>query len=61
MKGEIVLVIEGNTATTENTINYIEQVDKFIKQGYSRKDAIKEVSKIFGISKNKLYNTYKEK
>ena len=35
-------------------------VQKLIEKGYSKRDAIKEVSDRYNVSKNKLYNEYKE-
>ena len=37
-----------------------EAINKLIEKGYSKRDAIKEVSDRYNVSKNKLYNEYKE-
>lgn len=57
IKGEIVIVVEGYTKTEEDT-NYNSLIDELIKKGYSKKDAIKEISDQYNVSKNKLYNEY---
>ena len=59
IKGEIVLIVEGNKEKKEN-IDYKEEIKYFIDMGYSKRDAIKKVSEIYNISKNKIYNEYKE-
>ena len=53
IKGEIVLIVEGNTE--ENVIDdkkIIARVDYFIKLGLSQKDAINVVSEEFDVNKN---------
>lgn len=60
VKGEIVIVI----ASSNDDINYedmLREVYKKIDGGISSKDAIKEVSKEFAVSKNVLYNMYEER
>ncbi len=61
IKGEIVIVVEGNNLEEEDNNNYEEIVNNLINEGYSKRDAIKEVVNKYGISKNKLYNLVKEK
>jgi len=58
-KGEFVIVIEGKEKE-EDYDKALEEVKNFISKGMSSKDAIKEVSKRNGISKNILYNMYEE-
>ena len=62
IKGEIVIVVEKKKNNKLETIstNYIELVKKMQEEGYSKKDAIKEVSLKYNISKNKLYEECKE-
>ena len=60
IKGEIVLVIEGNNDIIEVEYDYQKLVNNLIKEGYSKRDAIKEISDKYGINKNKLYNLVKE-
>lgn len=59
VKGEIVIVVEGNNKIeTFDDISIIEHVESFIEQGYSSKDAIKEVAHLRGIQKNIVYQEY---
>ncbi len=59
LKGEMVLIIEGNKETkTFTDKEIINQVDYFIKQGYTTKDAIKLTSKTIDKNKNDIYNLY---
>lgn len=59
VKGEIVIVVEGNTEVeTFDDISIIDHVESFIGQGYSSKDAIKEVAHLRGIQKNIVYQEY---
>ena len=62
IKGEIVIVVEKKKNNKLETIstNYIELVKEMQEEGYSKKDAIKEVSLKYNISKNKLYEDCKE-
>lgn len=62
IKGEIVIVVEKKKNNKLETIstNYIELVKEMQEEGYSKKDAIKEVSLKYNISKNKLYEECKE-
>lgn len=59
-KGEIVIVVEGNNEVKEDNNNYQEIINNLVKNGYSKRDAIKETADKYNISKNKLYNMYKE-
>ena len=57
--GEIVIIVEKNTETEEySEDDMIKEVKKLIKEGKSNKDAVKEVSLKFNISKNLLYNMF---
>ena len=62
IKGEIVIVVEKKKNNKLETIstNYIKLVKEMQEEGYSKKDAIKEVSLKYNISKNKLYEECKE-
>lgn len=62
IKGEIVIAVEKKKNNKLETIstNYIELVKEMQEEGYSKKDAIKEVSLKYNISKNKLYEECKE-
>lgn len=61
IKGEIVLVVEGNNEIIEEDINYSDLVAGLVKKGYTTRDAVKEISEKYQINKNKLYNLVKEK
>ena len=61
IKGEIVIVVEGNNSIEESNDNYEELINNLIKKGYTKRDAIREISDNYGINKNKLYNLVKEK
>ena len=60
IKGEIVLVIEGNNDIIESDNNYEEIINNLIKEGYSKRDAIKLTAEKYNVSKNKIYNIVKE-
>lgn len=60
LKGEMVIIIEGNTKEETLEVNYIEEIDKLLTQGYSKRDAIREIADKYNVSKNKLYNEFKE-
>lgn len=59
LKGEIVVVVE---AFKDNKVNnngtLTEQVDYYIKLGYKKMDAIKEVASDNGLNKSEVYNNY---
>ena len=63
IKGEIVLIIQGadenelneSKKYEINNISVVELVKENIKNGLSKKDAIKEVAKLKGVSKNEVY------
>lgn len=66
MKGEMVIVVEGSheemtddVVVFDQSIN--EHVEEYIEKGMSTKDAIKEVAKVRGLSKNIIYNEYHKK
>ena len=64
LKGEIVLVVEGNTHINEkkeySKQEIVELVDHYIEKGMSTKDAIKEVASNIGENKNLVYKKYHE-
>lgn len=63
IKGEIVIIIEGKNEEdifeekkkASNEISSVELVKQYIKNGKTKKDAIKEVAKLKGVSKNDVY------
>lgn len=61
LKGEMVIIIEGNTKEEKLEINYTEEINKLLTLGYSKRDAIREIADKYNVSKNKLYNEFKEK
>lgn len=60
LKGEFVIVVEKNHKIIENQVDCKNIVNEMYQKGYTKKDAIKEVSKRYNISKNKLYEECKE-
>lgn len=59
IKGEIVIVVE--KGKSEINIKYLlDEVKLEIKKGLSNKDAVKLISKKYGVSKNLLYNKNEE-
>lgn len=60
IKGEIVIVVEGDKAQEEEFLNVdlIKMVRVEISRGMSAKDAIKYVSELSGVAKNHLYKIY---
>ena len=62
VKGEIVIVLEGNTnIDTYDELDILEHIDIYINQGYNQKDAIKMVAKQRGLNKNDVYMKYHSK
>lgn len=60
LKGEMVIIVEGNTKEETLEVNYTEEIEKLLTQGYSKRDAIREIADKYNVSKNKLYNEFKE-
>ena len=61
IKGEFVIVVEGNTESVDYTqISVIEHVNSYIKEGISVNEAIKLVAKDRGLNKKDVYNEYHE-
>ncbi len=61
IKGEIVIVVEGNNEIEEDNNNYEKILNELIKNGLSKKEAIREVVNKYRVNKNYLYNLVKEK
>lgn len=56
LKGEMVIIVEGNTSKEEISDDVIkERIDFFIKKGMSKKDAIEVVADEYKVNKNKVY------
>lgn len=61
LKGEMVLVIEGNQEETEIVVDFKDVtllINHYIETGISTNEAIKRVAKEMGISKNEVYRQY---
>ena len=59
VKGEIVLIVEGNKETFEySDSDILEEINVLVKTGMKTMDAIKEVSKKTGRTKSDIYNLY---
>lgn len=59
IKGEIVIIVEGKNKNEKADVNYEELINNLINKGYTKRDAIKEISDEYNESKNKLYNMFK--
>ncbi len=56
IKGEFVLILEGNMEEdVEVYIDIEEELLKYIKQGLSKKESVKRVSEEFNVAKNQVY------
>ena len=55
--GEIVIIVEGYKEV-EKDIDYNYLINELIEEGYTKKDAIKEIADRYNVSKNKLYNEF---
>lgn len=60
IKGEIVIVVEGNTVEKIEEVDYKAKVKELVNKGYTKRDAIKETAAKYNVSKNKLYELCKE-
>ena len=60
IKGEIVIVVEGNNNNSTEEVDINEKIKELLDKGYSKRDAISEVADRYNINKNKIYNNYKE-
>ncbi|MBU0996788.1 MAG: 16S rRNA (cytidine(1402)-2'-O)-methyltransferase [Firmicutes bacterium] len=60
LKGEMVIVVSGNQETEFNHshLSIVDQVDFFIKDGLTKTEAMKRVSALTGLPKNKIYQDY---
>lgn len=64
-RGEYVIIVEGANESAEDTeqnpwdnMSIIEHVDKYIAEGMTSKDAVKQAAKDRGIAKREVYNKY---
>ena len=59
IKGEIVIIVEGNTETVDySDLSVLEHVNLYLEDGISEKDAIKKVAKERNIAKSIVYKEY---
>ncbi len=59
LKGELVIIVEGYNEEEESmNLTIEEQVDYFIASGLKKTEAMKRVSSMTGIPKNKIYQEY---
>ena len=59
IKGEFVLVVEGNHITEDySSLDVMEHVQLYVQDGLSEMDAIKKVAKERNVSKSVIYNEY---
>lgn len=58
LKGEIVIVVEGNNEEKTFKISILDHIDNFIKEGLEPKEAIKKVAKERNLPKNDVYQEY---
>ena len=59
MKGEFVIVVEGNKEFVDfSELDVLEHVKMYVEDGLSEMDAIKKVAKERGVAKSVIYNEY---
>jgi len=59
LKGEMVIVVEGNSSKEEvSDKEIIERVNLLIKKGMSKKDAIESISELFSLKKNHIKDLF---
>ena len=59
IKGEIVLIIEGNTEKVDyNNLDILEHINLYLEDGMSEKEAIKKVAKERNLAKSIVYKEY---
>lgn len=62
LKGEIVIIVDGNKEIADySDIEIKKHVDIFIEDGYTSKEAIKEVAKLRKVPKSVIYSEYHKK
>ncbi len=55
IKGEFVIVVEGNKVEEVINIDILKELSKYIQEGYSKKESVKKVSEEFKLPKNEVY------
>jgi len=58
LKGELVLIVEGFSESIDSSLTIVEQVDFFIESGLKKTEAMKKVSEVTNIPKNRIYEEY---
>ena len=58
VKGEFVLIVEGNTEQTQSTLTVIEELNQLIASGVDKNTAIKQVAHNRELKKNDVYQEY---
>jgi 16S rRNA (cytidine1402-2'-O)-methyltransferase len=62
MKGEFVIVVEGNKEIIDfSELDVVEHVKMYVEDGLSEMDAIKKVAKERGVAKSVIYTEYHKK
>ena len=62
MKGEFVIVVEGNKEIIDfSELDVLEHVKMYVEDGLSEMDAIKKVAKERGVAKSVIYSEYHKK
>lgn len=62
MKGEFVIVVEGNKELVDfSNLNVVEHVKMYVEDGISEMEAIKKVAKERGVAKSVIYSEYHKK
>ena len=62
MKGEFVIVVEGNKEIVDfSELDVVEHVKMYVEDGISEMDAIKKVAKERGVAKSVIYSEYHKK
>ena len=57
-KGELVIIVEGNQEIKDYSISIIEHIQLYLDDGYSSKDAIKQVAKDRNMKKSDVYDEF---
>lgn len=55
-KGEFAIVVEGAADDDYSSLDVVEHYESYIRQGMSKKDAMKQVAADRGVSKSEIYN-----
>ena len=59
MKGEFVLIVEGNKEVVDfSNLDIVDHVKMYVEDGLSEMDSIKKVAKERGVAKSIIYNEY---